>query len=153
MGFLEQYDAADDPAKVDLVNGWIGSDGKEFFAELRRERPILVTPGPVVVTRYADVQEVLSRHKVFTVQAYGPKMDPCVGPFMLARDATTINERDKSIMTAMLRSEDLNLEAIRRIYGRNPASVEKLMRQNESFVFFREADGIRGGPCRLGFAG
>lgn len=109
MAFLEAYDAAagQDAAQVDLTHEWIFTRGAEFFAELRSARPILVTPGPVVVTRYADVQEVLSRHEVFTVRPYAARMDPVVGPYMLARDATQINERDKGILQAMLLREDL----------------------------------------------
>ena len=105
MGFLQEYEASD--AKVVLLHEWIGTRGKELFAELRAERPVLVTPGPVLVTRYPDVQEVLSRHKVFTVRHLAERMDDVVGPFMLARDATTVNERDKGIMQAVLRREDL----------------------------------------------
>jgi len=79
-----------------------------FFATLRRVRPILqVRGGPVFVTLFDDVQEVLSRPEVFTVKGYATKMDPSVGPYMLARDGTTLNDRDKGIMRAMLRREDL----------------------------------------------
>jgi cytochrome P450 len=105
MTFLEEYEASD--AKVDLLHQWIGARAQELFAELREERPILVTPGPVLVTRYADVQEVLSRHKVFTVRHLATRIDDVVGPFMLGRDATTVNERDRGIMQAVLRREDL----------------------------------------------
>ena len=108
MSFLAEYDRAPEEKKTDLVMQWIGTSSHQLFAELRESRPVLVTPGgPVVVTRYPDVQEVLSREKVFSVRLYGPKMDPCVGPYMLARDATGLNERDKSVMRVMLRREDL----------------------------------------------
>jgi cytochrome P450 len=51
---------------------------------------------------------VLSREEVFSVRLYAPRMDPVVdGPFMLARDATPINWREKGIMQAMLRPEEL----------------------------------------------
>jgi len=118
MAFLADYEAlaGQDGAQVDLLHEWIGTRGKEVFAELRRQRPVLVTPGPTVVTRYADVQEVLSRHKVFTVSGYAPKMDPVVGPYMLARDSTQINERDKGILQAMLLREDL--PRVRRVVTR-----------------------------------
>jgi cytochrome P450 len=105
MTFLQEYEASN--AKVDLLHQWVGTRAKELFAELREARPVLVTPGPVLVTRYADVQEVLSRHKVFTVRHLAERMDDVVGPYMLARDATTINERDRGIMQAVLRRDDL----------------------------------------------
>ncbi|MEX0789750.1 MAG: cytochrome P450 [Actinomycetota bacterium] len=105
--YLEQYDAADDKTKVGLALKWIRTDWRPFFTELREDRPILRTPNFTFVTRFADVTEVLSREKVFTVRPYQPRMDPVVGPFMLARDATPINWREKGIMQAVLRPEDL----------------------------------------------
>jgi cytochrome P450 len=62
------------------------------------------------------VREVLTRHTEFTVRLYAPKMDPSVGPFMLARDETALNWRDKSIMRAMLPWEDL--PSVRAMAGR-----------------------------------
>lgn len=81
----------------------------QFFAVLRLFKPILQMPkaGPVIVTRWDDVQEVLQRPQVFTVEKYAPMMDPSVGPFMLARDGTVYNERDKGIMRSMLQQADL----------------------------------------------
>ena len=105
--FLEQYDAGDDQTKVGLVLKWIRTDWRAFFKELRQNRPILRTPNFTLVTRYPDVTEVLSRETVFTVRAYQPRMDPVVGPFMLSRDATALNWREKGIMQAVLKPEDL----------------------------------------------
>lgn len=105
--YLEQYDAADDKTKVGLVSKWIRTDWRPFFKELRENRPILKAPTFTLVTRYPDVTEILSRETVFTVRAYQPHMDPVVGPFMLARDATALNWREKGIMQAVLMPEDL----------------------------------------------
>lgn len=106
-GYLDQYDAADDKTKVGLVSKWIRTDWRPFFKELRENRPILRAPTFTLVTRYPDVTEVLSHETVFTVRAYQPKMDPVVGPFMLSRDATPLNWREKGIMQAVLKPEDL----------------------------------------------
>ncbi|MCV6590473.1 MAG: cytochrome P450 [Marinobacterium sp.] len=102
------------------IKGFVEEEGKslfetlinkhpdEFFKVLRETKPILSVPGKfVLVTRFDDVQEALSRPEVFTVKPYQRAMDPSVGPFMLARDGTTINSRDKGIMRAVLRREDL----------------------------------------------
>ena len=79
-----------------------------FFRVLRLVKPVLAIPkGPVFVTRSGDVRDVLSRHQVFTVSGYAPMMDASVGPYMLARDGTTINQRDKGLLRALLRQEDL----------------------------------------------
>lgn len=79
-----------------------------LFAFIRNTRPNLSLgrKGPVFITRFRDVQEVLSRPDIFNV-TYAPMMDPSVGPYMLGRDCTEINQRDKGIMRAYMRQEDL----------------------------------------------
>ena len=86
--------------------------------------------GPVFITRFPDVQEALSRPDIFNV-TYAPMMDPSVGPYMLGRDCTEINQRDKGIMRAFMRMEDL--PAIRqKVRSLANASVEKqLYTQNQ----------------------
>ena len=87
-------------SKPDLVLGII-----------RNIRPNFAVPGkngPVFITRFQDVRESLERPEIFNV-VYGPMMDPSVGPFMLGRDNTTINQRDKGIMRALIQREDLPL--------------------------------------------
>lgn len=118
MSYLEQYDAqSDDPAaQVKLVSGWIRTDWQPFFRELRECRPIFQTPGFTLVTRFPDVTEVLSRERVFSVRLYASRMDPVVnGPFMLSRDDTPVNWREKGIMQAVLRPEEL--PAVRELAG------------------------------------
>lgn len=109
MSYLEQYDSlTDDQAKVQLVNRLIQTDWRAFFKELRQQRPIFVTPAFTLVARFADVTEVLANHRIFSVGLYAPHMDPVVdGPLMLSRDETEVNWREKGIMQAMLRPEDL----------------------------------------------
>ena len=110
MGYLAQYDnAPDDATRVRLVQTWIRSqDWAPFFQELREHRPVLVTPAFTLVSRFSDVVEVLSHETVFTARLYARSMDPALdGPFMLSRDATPVNWREKGIMRAVLRPEDL----------------------------------------------
>lgn len=108
MGFLDVYDAAPDATKAKVLLGALAQDLMGVTAELRAKRPILQAPGGVVlVTRFRDVEEVLSRNLVFTVKPYQPKMDPSVGPFMLARDGTVYNQRDKGIMRALIQQADM----------------------------------------------
>ena len=91
-GHLERYEEAlarDPMAAFGLVREWMRTEWRALFAELRERRPIFVTPAFTVVTRYADVTEVLSREEVFSVRAFGPRLDAALGgPFMLGRDAT-----------------------------------------------------------------
>ena len=79
-----------------------------LFAVIRHTKPNLAlgAAGPVFITRFPDVQEALSRPDIFNV-TYAPMMDPSVGPYMLGRDCTEINQRDKGVMRAFMRMEDL----------------------------------------------
>lgn len=111
MSYLEQYDSIpieQAAEKVQLASGWIRTDWRPFFKELREKRPIFPTPAFTFVTQFKDVQEILSREEIFSVRPYQPKMDPVVGgPFMLSRDNTEVNWREKGIMQAMLQWEEL----------------------------------------------
>ncbi len=75
---------------------------------IRNTIPNLVMPGrrPAIITRFHDVQEVLQRPDVFNI-TYAPMIDPSVGPFMLSRDVTEVNRRDKSVMTSVMGQRDL----------------------------------------------
>jgi cytochrome P450 len=110
-GHLERYEEAlarDPLAAFGLVREWMRTEWRALFAELRERRPIFVTPAFTVVTRYADVTEVLSREEVFSVRAFGPRLDAALGgPFMLGRDATAMNWREKGLMQVMLDPRDV----------------------------------------------
>ncbi|OED41879.1 hypothetical protein AB833_08570 [Chromatiales bacterium (ex Bugula neritina AB1)] len=88
-----------------------------LFAIIRNTRPNLVMPGdgPVFITRFRDVQEALQRPEIFNVP-YGPMMDPSVGPFMLSRDDTVLNQRDKGIMLSLIQRKDM--QDVRKIVAR-----------------------------------
>jgi cytochrome P450 len=110
MSFLKQIACAEKSNKKAIFKQWLDTKPLQLLAELRQQQPIfslLGKQGPVIVTRFRDVQEVLSRPTVFTVKSYRPKMDPVVGPYMLARDDTPLNERDKSLMRMVLCRKDL----------------------------------------------
>ncbi|SDH01540.1 Cytochrome P450 [Sinosporangium album] len=117
---LDKYDetlARDPRAAFGLVREWIRTDWRPLFAELRARRPVFATPAFTVVTRFADVTEVLSREEVFTVRAFGPRLDAALaGPFMLGWDATPMNWRDKGLMQVMLDPGDA--AAVRELVGR-----------------------------------
>ena len=102
-GYLARLDHARPEDRWPMARGWIASEPKPFFDELRARRPILVTDRVTLVAKAADVREILGLPKVFTVDLYKPKM----GDFMLAQDETPVNTRDKGIMQAMLSRGDL----------------------------------------------
>lgn len=101
--FLDRLFDTPETERWALAREWMRSDPAPFFAELRAEQPILVTPDVTLVARWADVMEILSLPTVFTVDFYKPKM----GDFMLAQDETPVNTRDKGVMHAMLSRDDL----------------------------------------------
>lgn len=110
-GYLARYDAlrqTDPAAALMLLAGWLRTDWRDLFAELRARRPVLTTPAFTLVTRHADVTEVLSRPDSFTVGAYTSPMEAALGgPVMLTRDATPMNWREKGLMQVMLAPEDV----------------------------------------------
>ena len=118
-GYLARYDAlrrTDPPAALALLAGWLRTDWRPLFAELRARRPVLATPGLTLVTRHEDVTEVLSHPESFTVGAYTRPMETALGcPVMLTRDATPMNWREKGLMQAMLAPEDV--PALRALTG------------------------------------
>ncbi|HSK40156.1 MAG TPA: hypothetical protein VK943_10355, partial [Arenibaculum sp.] len=101
--YLERLDRLPDREKWPVVRGWLASEPRPLCEELREHRPILATPDVTLVTRRADVVEVLSLPSIFTVDLYADRM----GEFMLSRDETPMNTRDKGIMQAMLSRDDL----------------------------------------------
>jgi cytochrome P450 len=79
-----------------------------IFAILRRIKPILLFKNYALVTRFADVQEVLARDEVFLV-TYGEKMKVVTGgeDFFLGMQNTPEYTRDVSHMRSVVRREDI----------------------------------------------
>jgi cytochrome P450 len=78
------------------------------FAVLRRVQPILLVRNTAVVTRFEDVQEVLSRDDVFEV-TYEDRMRVVAGGtnFFLGMQNSADYERDHSHMLTVVRREDI----------------------------------------------
>lgn len=79
-----------------------------IFAVLRRISPVLRIKNFALVTRFADVQDVLLRDDVFAV-TYGPKMRVVTGgpDFFLGMANSPDYERDVSHMRTVIRRSDL----------------------------------------------
>ena len=79
------------------------------FAVLRRLRPVLLIKNFALVTRFADVQDVLARDDVFAV-TYGPKMRIVTGgsDFFLGMPNSPEYERDVSHMRTVIQRSDLS---------------------------------------------
>lgn len=135
MSFLKEYGALSTAeiaqSQVGLVSKWLAKDTKNLFAELRVYNPVFRSPAFVIATRFDDVQEVLGHEDVFSVRLYKDRMDPIAGPYMLARDNTVFNKRDKGIMEAMLPVSDM--PGIRSL-------VENLTKAN--LEYYKSSDGL-----------
>ena len=75
-----------------------------FFKQLRKERPILVTPECVLVSKFADVRDMLTMPRIFTVDLYKPKMgvtdtDP---GYLMAHDDDALHYREKFLVCSSL---------------------------------------------------
>ena len=107
--YLAEYDGAAPADKYPLVRRWMMTEPLPFFKQLRAQRPILVTPECVLVSKYADVIDLLQMPKIFTVDLYKPKMgvtatDP---GYLMAHDDDALHYREKSLMQGMLNRNDL----------------------------------------------
>ena len=103
MNYVSEFDRAPEAKRFHLFRRWMNEDPVGVFAAFRDERPIVSTPVATLVFRYRDVVEALSNPTILTVKLYEPKM----GNFMLCKDETITNTRDKGIMQAMLSRDDL----------------------------------------------
>ncbi|MBW8485431.1 cytochrome P450 [Actinomadura sp. PM05-2] len=110
--------AASDPGGAALaLLGLLRTDWRALLAELRAARPVLVTPAFTLVTRMADVREVLSLERVFTVADYARRLDPALGgPCVLTQDATPLKWRERGLMQVALAPEDV--PRVRAVAGR-----------------------------------
>lgn len=78
------------------------------FGILRTVRPVARFGKTVIVTRYGDVMDVLSRQQDFTVyQIDGYKMVLLGTPFILGMDASPEATRDRDMLQQVVKREDL----------------------------------------------
>src|SRR3984893_1431824 len=101
--YLHTYDATPVAGRWPLVRGWMHEEPLAFYAELRKDRPILAMPEVTLATRFDDCTEILRRHELFSVALYKPKQ----GDYFMAQDDTAVHWREKSIMRAILDREDI----------------------------------------------
>jgi cytochrome P450 len=109
VDYLALYDQAKEEEKYPLVHKWLKTEPLPFFKQLRKERPVLVTPECVLVACFSDVRDLLQMPKVFTVDLYKPKMgvteeDP---GYLMAHDDDALHYREKSLMQGFLNRDDI----------------------------------------------
>ena len=76
-----------------------------IFAVIRRVRPIMVVRSLVIVTKYSDVREVLSRFNDFNLSdLLGPKMP--WGPLLLSLDWREQHDRERQLLQSIVFQTD-----------------------------------------------
>lgn len=118
MQFLERLKAegeaalssiqGDVMAELDKIKTHTLENPEPLFAVLRKIKPILLVKNVALVTRFEDVQEVLSRDDIFQV-TYGPKMRIITGgeDFFLGMQNSPEYERDTAHMRSVMRRQDI----------------------------------------------
>jgi cytochrome P450 len=99
---------ADVMSFLDRIKQHLTENPEPLFAVLREVKPILVVKNTALVTRFEDVQEVLSRDDVFQV-TYKEKMEIVGGGgnFFLGMQNSPEYERDQSHMRTVVRRQDI----------------------------------------------
>jgi cytochrome P450 len=85
-------------AAADMIEKGALDHPQLLFSLLRRARPVLLTHGLAVVTRYHDVVEVLANDEAFSVEPYRATMSRLAGDFILGTDDGPRYERDSAIL-------------------------------------------------------
>ena len=95
--YLALYDAAAEADKYPLVQKWMKAEPLSFFAQLRKERPVLVTPECTLVALFEDIRDILQMPKIFTVNLYKPKMGAVDNQdgYLMAYDDDALHYREK----------------------------------------------------------
>jgi cytochrome P450 len=117
-GFLEQLNEAvasnPDPAtaakaQMQLIGKWIAVSPVAFFNELRERSPILKAPAFTLVTRYPDVQEVLTLNDIFTTDLLKQNMLRFIGNTVIELPPSPEYEKRKSILRLAFPMADIGL--------------------------------------------
>lgn len=129
---------------VRLLERHVEEHPQALFAALRTLKPVLVTHGFAIVTRYPDVVEVLSHDEAFSVAPYSDRMRVLAGDFILGMDDSPEYERSVSILRlAAPRSDVPELSAF------VSETAEALVRQAEPEGQINFADVAKRVPARL----
>lgn len=99
------------------------------FAALRRFAPVLPLGRRVLVTRHADVVDVLRRDTDFTVaEVNGPPMERWSGPFILGTDRGEVYDREASALHRAAPAADVDRVVRPLVAGRAAELVEAARR-------------------------
>lgn len=142
QGFLDQLKeaianapegngAAAAGAQMQLIGKWIAVSPVAFFNELREKSPIFSAPAFTLVTRYADVQDVLTLNDIFTTDLLKQNMLRFIGNTVVELPPSPEYERRKSILRLAFPMEDIG--RYRSILREESAALLKGVQPNQPF--------------------
>jgi cytochrome P450 len=99
---------------------WLLRRGDVIFRPLRRFKPVWRIKKAVILTRHAEVRDVLERDDVFSV-TYGEHMEAVTGPFILGWDDGPRYRHEVGALHSAVRSKDL--PGLRRATSERAAAV------------------------------
>ncbi|WAS98661.1 cytochrome P450 [Nannocystis punicea] len=106
MSFLREYAASEAGARTAVTLRWLAGRPRELFVELQREQPIFSTPSFVLLTRYAEALEVLTRGDVFLGHALEARRQPLFGGFSLDEREGPRAAVEAALVRLCVRGED-----------------------------------------------
>lgn len=115
----------------DRVLNWLSSPGvlRPTFTFLRSVCPIFVFRKRAVITRHADVIEILTRDTEFTIAEINAANFAALDvPFILGMDRSPQYDRDAGILREVVRADDL--VRIRKFISERAASIVEAARPN-----------------------
>ena len=95
-------------AEMRLISQWIATCPVEFFNELREKSPILKTPAFTIVTRYSDVQDVLTLNEIFTTDLLKQNVLKFIGNTVVELPPSSEYEKRKSILRLAFPMADIS---------------------------------------------
>lgn len=95
-------------AEMRLIGQWIATCPIEFFNELRENSPILKTPAFTIVTRYQDVQDVLTLNTIFTTDLLKQNVLKFIGNTVVELPPSSEYEKHKSILRLAFPMADIS---------------------------------------------
>lgn len=118
---------------LEAITDWATENLGKLFTLLRIVKPITVIGGTAIVTRFDDVEEILSRDDVFHVP-YAEKMGVVTNGsnFFLGMQNTAIYQRDVSNMRIVARREDVEKIVIPSV----SAEVQKIVTDSNGQLDF-----------------
>ena len=116
MSILDELDALKDRLDHDwdrltqlqshMLQTWALAYSANVFEELRKHRPIIAIHKLALVTKHADVVEVMGNDAVFSVRLYDEKLNRTSGPVLLDYPRGPLRDHDLALLHATVSRDD-----------------------------------------------